>query len=54
MDDERAELLLHKSMYGWVELDPSAELHSPEFVTFCLGHYREMLPLMDWVSGQLS
>jgi uncharacterized protein (TIGR02453 family) len=48
--EDRAELLLHEGVYGWVGLSPVPdEAFTPDFARFCAERYRPLAPLLDWL-----
>lgn len=47
----RAELLKHKGLYVGIGMKQPPELHGPELVEFCHGHFRAMLPLHRQLRG---
>jgi uncharacterized protein (TIGR02453 family) len=49
--EERAELLLHEGVYGWVGFAPvPAEVFTPAFPRFCAERYRPLTPLVEWLA----
>jgi uncharacterized protein (TIGR02453 family) len=47
---ERAELLLHHGLYGWVQLPVPDETFDGRFPRFCASHYRPLAPLNEWLA----
>jgi uncharacterized protein (TIGR02453 family) len=47
--DERADLLLHDSLYAGIEQPVPKEVETSGFPAFCARHYRELAPLQDWL-----
>lgn len=50
-DHPRADLLRYGSLHAMVESKPPAELHGPEFVDYCLRHFKAMAPIHKWLLG---
>jgi len=50
---ENAELLLHNGLYAGLELPVPDAFFSGELIDFALVHYRDMLPLHQWLRNSL-
>lgn len=48
---ERADLLLHDGVYGWIGLEVPDETFTPRFPAFCARHYRQLAPLNEWLAA---
>jgi uncharacterized protein (TIGR02453 family) len=49
--EDRAELLLHEGVFGWVQLSPPPkEVFSERFPRFCAERYRPLAPLVEWLA----
>ena len=46
---ERADLLLHRGLYGWIELPAAALPFGIGFPAFRAGHYKQLAPLNEWL-----
>lgn len=46
----RAGLLKHKSMHAGLDGDIPEAFHSADYVEFCMGHFRALKPMHDWLS----
>jgi uncharacterized protein (TIGR02453 family) len=47
---ERAELLLHGGVFGWMRFEPVPdEVFTPAFPRFCAERYRPLAPLVEWL-----
>jgi uncharacterized protein (TIGR02453 family) len=49
-DHPRGTLLLHGSLFAWIEQAVPRETHTPEFVRYCAERYRKLKPVEDWVA----
>ena len=48
--EDRAELLLHEGVYGWVGFAPVPdEVFTPRFARFCAERYRPLARLIEWL-----
>ena len=48
-EEDRAELLLHGGVYGWIGLKVPEETFTPRFPRFCAERYRPLAPLVEWL-----
>jgi uncharacterized protein (TIGR02453 family) len=49
--EDRAELLLHEGVFGWVRFSPPPkEVFSERFPRFCAERYRPLAPLVEWLA----
>jgi uncharacterized protein (TIGR02453 family) len=49
--EDRAELLLHEGVFGWVELSPVPdEVFTAGFPGFCAQRYRPLAALVEWLA----
>jgi uncharacterized protein (TIGR02453 family) len=49
--EDRAELLLHRGLYGWIRsAPPPNEVFTPAFPRFCADRYRPLAPLLEWLA----
>lgn len=53
-DHPNAKLLLHNGIYAYVEDSHPKELHSAEFVDFCFEHFKNMMPIHQWIREALD
>ena len=51
---ERAALLLHEGLFATFEGEPGRISQTPDFVSFCLGHFRAMRPISDWLLKEVT
>jgi uncharacterized protein (TIGR02453 family) len=47
---ERAELLLHDGVYGWIQTPVPEETFDGRFPSFCANHYRRLAPLNEFLA----
>jgi hypothetical protein len=49
-EHERADLLRHDGLYGWLQVKPvPAEAHDRRFPAYCAEHLRALAPLQQWL-----
>jgi uncharacterized protein (TIGR02453 family) len=53
-DHPRESLLRHNGVYAGTEMKLPAEARTAAFPVFCAGHYKKMVPLMDWLSANVA
>jgi uncharacterized protein (TIGR02453 family) len=53
-DHPREALLRHNGLYAGTEMKVPAEARSAKFPAFCAGHYKKIVPLMDWLSAHVG
>ena len=51
---ERAEYLLHEGLFATFEGEPGGISERPDFVNFCVGHFRAMWPISDWLLKEVT
>ena len=53
-DHPNAKLLLHNGLYAYLEESHPREQNSAEFVYFCFGHFKNMVPIHQWIREVLD
>lgn len=51
---ERAEFLLYDGLFASFEGKPGPSATTPDFVDFCLGHFRAMWPISRWLIEEVT
>jgi len=50
---ERADFLLHEGLFATFEGKPGGISEKPDFVDFCVGHFRAMWPISHWILDEV-
>ena len=53
-DHPHAELLRHKGLTAWIDIDPPDAATRSNFLGTCLGQFDRLRPLVDWLTSALS
>ena len=51
---ERAEYLLHEGLFATFESEPGKISETPDFVDFCVGHFRATWPISRWLLDEVT
>jgi uncharacterized protein (TIGR02453 family) len=53
-DHPRATLLRHHGVYAGTHMPLPPEIHTAKFPGFCAGHYKRLVPLMNWLEANVA
>lgn len=53
-EHQNAELLLYSGLTAGKEFGLPNELYAPDIVDFCLGHYQNMAPVVNWLQAMIE